>query len=96
MYSTFVNVGPSYNLYSLETYFWTLRTRPWDFEKLSAKTRNWLGEAFSGMITTLFRGHFEQYLYTLARTHHTVLWKQTLLCRRLGFRGVGKLLACLL
>ena len=28
------------------------------------------GEDFSGMITTLFRGLPEQYLHTLARTHH--------------------------
>ena len=48
------------------------------------------GEAFSGMITTLFRGHPEQYLHTLARTCHTPLQKQTLLRRGLGFRGVGE------
>ena len=48
------------------------------------------GEAFSGMITTLFRGHPEQYLHTLARTRHTPLQKQTLLRRGLGFRGVGE------
>ena len=30
-------------LYSHQTYFWTLGTRPWDFEGLSAKTRTWLG-----------------------------------------------------
>ena len=33
------------------------------------------GEAFLGMITTLFRGHPEQYLHTLARTRHTPLQK---------------------
>ena len=31
-----------------QTYFWTLRTRPWDFGGLSAKTRNWLGGSFCG------------------------------------------------
>ena len=41
-------------------------------------------------MTTLFRGHPEQHLYTLARTHHTLLQKQTLLRRGLGFRGVGE------
>ena len=43
---------------------------------------------FSGMMTTLFRGHPEQYLHTLARTQHTLLQQQTLLRRGLGFRGV--------
>ena len=38
-----------------------------------------LGEAFSGMITTLFRGHPEQYLHKLVRTHHAPLQKHTLL-----------------
>ena len=41
------------------------------------------------MITTLFRGHPEQYLHALARTQHTPLQKLTFLCR-LGFRGVGE------
>ena len=42
------------------------------------------------MITTLFRGHSEQYFRTLAHTRHTTLQKQTLLRRGLGFRGVGE------
>ena len=29
------------------------------FRRAFAKTRNWVGEAFSGMITTLFRGRPE-------------------------------------
>ena len=58
-------------VYRHPTHFWTLRTRHWDFGGLSAK--NGWGEAFSGMITTLFRGHPEQYLHTLARTRHTPL-----------------------
>ena len=44
----------------------------------------------SEMIATLFRGHPEHYLHTLARTHHTQLQKQTLPRRGLGFRGVGE------
>ena len=42
------------------------------------------------MITTLFRGHPEQYLHTPARIHHTLLQKQALLRRGLGFRSVGE------
>ena len=48
------------------------------------------GEAFSRMITTLFRGHPEQYPHTLARKHNAQLQKQTLLRRGLGFKGVGE------
>ena len=58
---------------------------------LSAKTRNWVGgKAFSGMITTLFHGHPEQYLHTLALacTHHAPLQQQTLLRQGLSFKGV--------
>ena len=59
-------------------------------EGFRRKLEDWVGgKLFSGMITTLFRGHPEQYLHTLARTHHTKLLKQTLLCRGLGFRGVA-------
>ena len=43
------------------------------------------GKFFSGTITTLFRGHPEQWLHTLAHTRHTPLQKQTLLRRGLGF-----------
>ena len=49
------------------------------FRRLSAKTRIGWGEAFSGMITTLFHGHPEQYLHTLvalARTRHTPLQRR--------------------
>ena len=55
---------------SHQTYFWTLRTRPWHFGGLSAKTRTWVGGSLfrSGMMTTLFRGHPEQCLHTLAHT----------------------------
>ena len=35
-------VGPCYT-YSPPTYFWTWRTRPWDFGELSAKIRTWAG-----------------------------------------------------
>ena len=35
-------VGPSYT-YNHQTYFWTLRPRPWDFGEFSAKTRTWAG-----------------------------------------------------
>ena len=48
------------------------------------------GKFFLRMITTLYRGHPEQYLHTVARTYHAPLQKQTLLCRGLGFRGVGE------
>ena len=47
------------------------------------------GEAFSGMITTKFRGHPEQYLHTLARTPHTTSTTNPP-ARGLGFRGVGE------
>ena len=77
-------------IYIHQTYFWTLQTRPWDFGGLSAKIRTGGGNLVSGMITTLFRGHAEQYLHTPARAHHTLLQKQTLRRRGLGFRGVGE------
>ena len=50
------------------------------------------GKLFSWMITTLFRGHPEQYLQTLAHTHthHAPLQRQTLLRRGLGIKGVGE------
>ena len=32
--------------------------------------KSWAEELFGGMMTTLFRGHPEQYLYTPVRTHH--------------------------
>ena len=38
----FRGVGPSYT-YSHQTYFWSLRTRPWDFGEQTAKTRAWAG-----------------------------------------------------
>ena len=60
-------------LYSHQTYFWTLQTRPWDFGFRRKLEIGW-GEAFSGMITTLFRGHPEHYLQTLARTPRSGLW----------------------
>ena len=40
-------------------------------------------------LPTLFRGYPEQYLHTLARTHHAPLEKQTLR-RGLSFKGVGE------
>ena len=67
----------------------TLRTRPWDFGRLSAKTRDFGrlsaktrnclgGKLFSGMITTLFRGHHEQYcIFTPERAHTTQHFKST-------------------
>ena len=60
-------------------------------EGFRRKLEDWVGgKLFSGMITTLFRGHPEHYLHTLTRTRHTLLQKQTLLRRGLGFRAVGE------
>ena len=53
-----------------------MRTRPWDFGGLSAKTRNWVG---LGDDHDTVSEHPEQILHTLARTHHTPLQKHTLL-----------------
>ena len=71
-------------------------TRLWDFEGFSAKLEisiGW-GEASSGddhdTVSRTPRTISPHLL--VACTHHAVLQKQTLLCRGLGFRGVGKLL----
>ena len=81
-------------LNSHQTYFWTLRTRPWEFgglHRASCENSNLGGgKLVSGMMTTLFRRRPKQYLHTIARTHRTVLQKLALLRRGLGFRRVSE------
>ena len=63
-------------------YFWTVRIKLCCFERLAAKTGNWVGESFFG------DDHD-----TASRTPRTTSpQKQTLLRRGRGFRGVGELL----
>ena len=53
------------------------------------------GKLFRVMIMTLFVSRTPRTIFPhLACTHHTVLQKQTLLRRGLGFRGVGELRPC--
>ena len=87
----FRDVGPSYIVTKPTPYCWTFANSTLGFRRAFCENSNLDGgKLVSGMMTTMFHGHPEQYTHTRARTHHTLLQKQILLRRGLGLRGVGE------